>query len=543
MKKNYKIILFVVVFLIIGVASFGILNSDKKNKIDKILASESYSYLPKEAKNYIKEVYEETGEVILTEKNKEENVPYLNPKYVDYLSIDNKEKDEISLIPNAYVIDFSSGKEIKSSLLPSYYNISNVDGNNYTTPMKNQGNLDLCWAFASLEQAESYLMKSENKSYSESSKIFSTRQMDYATSINGISNYENENGSRLLTYGGNFNLSAFTMSNGLSLVNDSHMPYNYSKEQRELSDVLNYRNSNYEVNSTITMPQITDKTPNEDKENYNAVVKQNIIKYGGAYVSTASPNGKCGFKNKDNSYAMIDSDNCAGNFGHAMQIIGWDDDYEYNYCLSGSSHLSVGEDGNCESGKSISGKGAWILRNSWGDESVYKNVFLAYDSYGLDINFTTSLSDMNSRIWDNNYHNKYGINTLLNTKSSNSIFSKKINTEEKVEYIKFMSASINGEYSVSIDTQDNSYNDIKIVNTDYPGIYTVDLSEENILLTSDKFKINIQSENNTYVVNDSISVFTSYIDKTHNIYSETIDGIYLKLNNDSYYEFVVYSET
>ena len=36
---------------------------------------------------------------------------------------------------------------------PSSYSIRNVNSNNFTTPLKNQTGLGLCWAFASIEQA------------------------------------------------------------------------------------------------------------------------------------------------------------------------------------------------------------------------------------------------------------------------------------------------------------------------------------------------------------------------------------------------------
>ena len=70
MKK--KILLITFTILVICLSLFGYHNLTKKD-IHKILEKKEYSYLPKEAKNYIEKVYEETGEVPLTEKNKEEN--------------------------------------------------------------------------------------------------------------------------------------------------------------------------------------------------------------------------------------------------------------------------------------------------------------------------------------------------------------------------------------------------------------------------------------------------------------------------------------
>ena len=196
-------ILSVVLFLFVFITSITVSNFLFKTDIDKVLKTISYSYLPKEAKNYIKKVYEESGEIILTEKNKKENLPYLNPKYVVYLSLSDEEKKEVYDIPESYTIDYVYEGN-SSSIFPSKYDLRNVNRNNYITPMQNQGNLGLCWSFSTIEQIESYLMLKSKTSFNSNTERFSVRQMDYATSVDGIINYGNENGYRPLTTGGNF---------------------------------------------------------------------------------------------------------------------------------------------------------------------------------------------------------------------------------------------------------------------------------------------------------------------------------------------------
>ena len=90
-RKNAFLILFslVLVFTLIFTIKD---NFKSSSKIEKILKTESYSYLSPAAKNYVKEVYENTGELILTEKNKKKNEPYLNPKYALYLSLSEEEQ-------------------------------------------------------------------------------------------------------------------------------------------------------------------------------------------------------------------------------------------------------------------------------------------------------------------------------------------------------------------------------------------------------------------------------------------------------------------
>ena len=51
--------------------------------------------MPIEAKNYLKTYYEKTGEILLTEKDKRDNTPYLNPQYVEYLTLSEEEKSKL----------------------------------------------------------------------------------------------------------------------------------------------------------------------------------------------------------------------------------------------------------------------------------------------------------------------------------------------------------------------------------------------------------------------------------------------------------------
>ena len=542
--------IFAVIFVVMLVVTCGYFwqsnNKNSKDYINKILAKSDYSYLSANTKEYIKRVYEKTGEIILTEKNKKDNTPYLNPDYDNYLSLSDTEKEKVDLVPDIYVVDYSGTDSTDSTTYPSKYNLSNVDDKNYLTPINNQGKSGLCWVFASVEQAESYLMVKNNESYLESSQRFSIRQLDYATSTNGINNYDNENGFRQLTEGGNFYMSSLIMSYGLSLTD--YTEFNELTDKKELADVLNFKNSNYELKEAIMVPQITNDASEESKQSYINLVKENIIKNGGAYVGTGSPQGNCGFKNTDGTYALVDADNCVGNSGHAMQIIGWDDDYEYSYCSSGSEHLSVDDSGSCTTGTLTTGtlttgKGAWILRNSWGENSAYKFVYMGYNSYGYGINFTSSLDTMNDRSWDNVYHKNIWKDDSVNTLNDTVVFDKKINTDEQIKEVKFLAANSSGKYKITVESGDNVYKDIKTVDVSYPGIYTVDLSDENILLNDSQFKVTVNGVGDSYVFSNTVSVFTSNVESVPAIKTGNIDNNTLNTNNKDSYEFIVYSNT
>ena len=124
-KKKLLLILPIMFIIIIG--SFFVFNRKKEIVISDVLKQEEYNYLPDEAKEYVKDVYEETKEVVRTVKNKKKNKSYLNPDYVKYLKLSASEKNNVDLIPDAYVLDYEISKSYSNSVLPTSYDLRNVE--------------------------------------------------------------------------------------------------------------------------------------------------------------------------------------------------------------------------------------------------------------------------------------------------------------------------------------------------------------------------------------------------------------------------------
>lgn len=551
-----KIVLVFSVVLVIG--TFILFKHFSSNKIEKVLKSESYNYLPSEAKKYIEDIYNETGEIILTEKNKEDNTPYLNPKYIEYLNLSDEEKNNIELLPDVYITDYEVNKSFSDSNLPSSYDLRNVDGKNFVSSIKNQGSTGICWAFASIENVETLLMKQKGQSYSDIVPKFSVRQMDYATSTDKLIKsytdigtisctpvencsyyaYKNsDNGSRNLGEGGNFFTSTIIMSNGLSLVDESVLPWNEDSHTYWPKDIFDYNNSKYELNSSISLGVINQDTASKEViDSYVTEVKNYMLQYGGPFVGTYSPTSTCGFTNVDGTKAMK-TDDCLNNtknknLGHALQIVGWDDNYEYSYCENGTQHDSV-VGGTCKSGQLTSGKGAWILRNSWGEDTeeakAYKYFYLTFDSTRLSIGFTTSISEMASRSWDNNYHSNPWIdskisNGMAGVKEQTKEFNTHNDKNEKIEKIKFVNAKENSKFNISVVVGEKEYKNIETINTTKVGVYTIDLASKNIIINQEKFTVIFKGDDNSLFYNDSISVFTSNVDKEKSVITYSSDG-------------------
>ena len=534
--KKLKLYYFLMPIAIILLLIVNNNNKIDKVDIDKLLLSKEYAYLPTEAKEYIKDVYKTSGEVILTEKNKKYNTPYLNPQYVEYLTYSDEQKSAEEVIPTIFTVDYSNIKTQNSYNLPSSYDLRDVDGNNYMTPVRDQGNLGLCWTFATAGALESYLLKTTNTSYTSESQLISERQIDYLTSTNGINDYKSEYTSfisRKLGDGGNFYVSTVAMANGVSSFDyNSFKAYDDSDlSKMELSDVINYSKSLYEINSTINFPnlglresteELTDKEKNI-RTNFLNEVKSSIMKNGAAYVSTYM-NSTCKYVDPNLNETVIDVYNCSETGGHAMGIIGWNDDLEYSYCADTTTHNS--DISSCK--RIVKGKGVWILKNSWGDSTQHP--YLTYDSLYSNISFIDGVSSKDEKNWDNNYI--LG-SQIENTQSSMYYISNtKIKNQEILKKIKFITSSSNSSFDIKISTSTGDYTTIK-ANSDLPGLITVEIPD---IVIDKNTRVVIEGKDSYYI--DKVSFFTSNIDNEPYI---NLD----EYNNESISDtqFRLYSET
>lgn len=516
MKKS---IIILISFCLILFISF-LLFSKREEKtqqnqltIDEILETENYSNLSANVKTFIKEYYEENSVVLLTKDLAEIGESYLNPDYIEYLDSDNK--DEYSYIPSvtAYTPDLlgNNNNIVRGNTLPDKYDLRNVDGKNFVTPNKNQGSDGLCWAYASVSLLETHDLIAKDKSYDSDALILSEKQFDYASSSDGIIGGNNvipTYHARRLTTNGTLKIVNSLLLERLGAFQSTWDLENQSvisnKGQLEAYKVFDRSKSLFEIGGTVELSGINaDMTDLTYFEAMKDTIKKLIYNYGGAAISVAidysHQNLLSNYLGSDSLLITSKQYFSSINAGsHLMHVIGWDDDYEYAFCsvdIGGNNgkritdSVSFNANHECDNyeynGKTytptkVTGKGAWIVKNSWGPD-IYPYFYLPYDSYISDLYAFTDYLD---RDWDNSIKTKQ-TSTFINEKFYfKHTFDNGVIDGDNILKIKMRNYNQSG---ISLYfSEDGSEDNIVFIGTysnDFVGYKTIDLSDKNLHLT------------------------------------------------------------
>ena len=225
----------------------------------------------------------------------------------------------------------------KDTVIPSTYDLRNVNGKSYVTSIKNQNPWGTCWAHSAIGAMESnYLMKGGD------SLDLSEMHLAYFTFINSDKTKTFDrlySVSRVLDEGGNSFYPAAIYSRLDGPVLESEVPYpttpssstpeSYTRVLR-LREVYYLNFSNLNVNGSDTERNI---------------VKRRIMDTGSVVANYYDDDN--GYSTDWKSYYYPSSGTATN---HAIQIIGWDDNYSRS-----NFKTNPGMDG------------AWLIKNSWGE--------------------------------------------------------------------------------------------------------------------------------------------------------------------------------
>ena len=243
-------------------------------------------------------------------------------------------------------------QQLLRASIPTQYNLKNIIPEN--VKVRNQMQTNSCWAFATLGVLESNLgMRDKTASLPTVAYDFSERHMNYASTRSAfLNNQTNEYGfSRALGDGGNFWMASAYLTNGLGAVDENSLPFENNEDNIDISEI-----QNKEVKTTLYDTKEFESVTAEEREKVMQSMKEHIVNYGGIYANVhgADLAGAKGYNNETG--AMYSKDPETEAIDHAVVIIGWDDNYSKD---------------NFNEEQKPSENGAWIVKNSWGENVTY----------------------------------------------------------------------------------------------------------------------------------------------------------------------------
>lgn len=453
-------------------------------------------------------------------KAEEKGIPYINPKWEEYMELSDEEKKTYNIAPEKYIVDYvdTSGNSTPfntygnmTGALPSYFNLRD----SYATEVYDQGQAGLCWAYTTATTIESHLKRTKGININ-----MSVKQMDYATYSKGWVNQSNFTefvnpyaskyllGStiyiRSLTSGWFSDTSYYPyLATGVSAMRESDFGIDndnslYS-EPMPSTTIYNDDNIEYQVTEYVDFPNYDKSTAMIN------LMKNQIYNYGGLYIDSIAPDYRSGSCWDSTNKMIVEKATCSGatvEGRHAMTIIGWDDSY--------------------------GGTGAFILQNSWGEgyEETYPRV-----SYQSIINHAHGIKTMVPKTWDNNYDFTTDPLVYKTDSSGNStiydelfinydetvnqridiIFDKSPTSNEKLHSINFESDVQNGTFDVYISNT-GKYEDLikyDTVTSELPGLITIDFQSDNISVNGGYFMVSIVPKTTGSYFSPLINAFTT----------------------------------
>ena len=300
-----------------------------------------------------------SGNVLATELIDYAGEVELSKEYKEWLELSDEEKQEV-LEPRMFEIrktfaksnnPLNLGASVGASTL-SKYNLRDYISNNIV--IKDQKETNSCWAFAALGSLETNLALKDYYN-GNTSKVydFSERHMEYATSRKFNNGQVNSLGfNRNVGDGGNSFISYAYLTNGIGAVEEASMPFENNENMIDISEIENKKVTT-QVYDTVYFPSYDVKK--DDLTEIKERMKDHIKNYGGIESGIYGASMFSEYCNNDTGAIYCDDANkCKAN--HDVVIIGWDDDY--------STENFVEE-------HRPQNKGAWIIKNSWGEKIEY----------------------------------------------------------------------------------------------------------------------------------------------------------------------------
>lgn len=248
---------------------------------------------------------------------------------------------------NAYAFDMESEPSVEATSvteeLPSEYCLRD----DYIVYAQNQDSHGYCWNFASTMAASTTLMKATGEYY------------DFSEAWVGVALYNQTKQFSKMGQGGSFSYHYNAMKvSGLMLETDLPYQDSYAAVNENAADYYNFfeQYSNDALANTLVSDADTRFKTNEIDR-----IKSHIYNHGSVYLAFTF---RTGFVESDGVY-YLEPNQKNTTSSHAVSVIGWDDNFEREVYLNGSSTPTVY-------------KGAWLILNSYTEKSGNDGVSLIF---------------------------------------------------------------------------------------------------------------------------------------------------------------------
>lgn len=405
----------------------------------------------------------------------------------------------------------SSENLLTASGLPVRYSLLDVYG---STAVKNQMNLGICWAFSSLESAETGLIK---KGLANSSLSLSETHLAYCAfhgkNKDSSDSTANEtflpvNNSKWTRIGGNRYYSIATLARGygpsyeqdypLSLAFQADVSDTPGNEKSILDSIITDQNKKTSVSrlkNCYWLFEVNAATGSARESRINDI-KKFIMNYGAVEVGLYTNSLRTPYDAETNSFYSPQTVSP----NHSVTLIGWDD----------------------EKITAASKPGAFLMQNSWGTATGENGFFwVSYEDRSIKSPSFYEMDSVPLGSSSNEVLHQYdgtGYGSVIkpaNPSSTLRISGANVFTANTAQYLKkvsFYASAAPISYTISVYRYVKSSPDTGILvhtqngSTSYAGYYTVDLTKRIPIASGEKFAVQLQfNHSNGYVPHERSS--------------------------------------